>query len=39
VYVEVIPDAVGKAVGGDGVADHIILLGLMCKPAGEVVSF
>lgn len=39
VYIQVIPDAVGKAVGADGVADHLILLGLMCKPAGEVVSF
>jgi len=38
VYVQVIPDAVGKAVGADGVADHLILLGMMVKPAGEVLS-
>jgi hypothetical protein len=39
VYVVLIPDAVGKAVGADGVADHVILIGLIAKPAGEVVSF
>lgn len=39
VYIQLFPDAVGKAVGADGVADHIELIGLMCKPAGEVVSF
>jgi len=32
------PNAVGKAVGADGVADHIELVGLMCKPAGDVIS-
>jgi hypothetical protein len=39
VYVQLIPDAVGKAAGADGVADHVILIGLIAKPAGEVVSF
>jgi len=39
VYVVVTPDTVGKAAGADGVADHIILIGLIAKPAGEVVSF
>jgi len=39
VYVALIPDAVGKAVGADAVADHVILIGLIAKPAGEVVSF
>lgn len=38
VYVQLIPDAVGKAVGADGVSDHVVLLGLMCQPAGEVIS-
>ncbi len=39
VFVVLTPDAVGKAVGADGVADHIILIGMIAKPAGEVVSF
>lgn len=32
------PNAVGKAVGPDGVSDHIELVGLMCMPAGDVIS-
>jgi len=38
VFIQLIPDAVGKAVGADGVSDHVVLVGLICKPAGEVVS-
>ncbi len=32
------PDAVGKAAGADGVSDHVELMGLMCMPAGDVIS-
>ncbi len=39
VQVQLTPDSVGKAVGADAIADHVILLGLIAKPAGEVVSF
>jgi len=39
VFIQVIPDAIGKAVGADGVADHIILLGLIAGPAGDILSF
>lgn len=39
VYVQVYPDSVGKAAGSDGVADHLILLGLIAMPAGDVVSY
>jgi len=39
IQVQLIPDTVGKAVGADGVADHVILIGLIAMPAGEVVSF
>jgi len=38
VFIQLLPDAVGKAVGADGVADHVVLIGLMCTRAGEVVS-
>ena len=38
VYIQIMPDAVGKAVGADGVADHLVLVGLMCTKAGEVIS-
>lgn len=39
IQVTLMPDAVGKAVGADGVADHLELIGLMCMPAGEVISY
>lgn len=39
VFIQVIPDAIGKAAGTDGVGDHIILLGLIAGPAGEILSF
>lgn len=38
VFVQLMPDAVGKAVGADGVSDHLVLIGLMCTRTGEVVS-
>lgn len=38
VYVTVVPDHVGKAVGADAVADHLVLIGLMCTRAGETIS-
>jgi len=38
VLVTLIPDTVGKAVGPDGVSDHVILEGLICMPAGDVIS-
>lgn len=38
IQVTLFPDAVGKAVGADGVSDHIELMGLMCMPAGDVIS-
>lgn len=39
VFIQLIPDAVGKAAGADGVSDHVLLEGLMCMPAGEVISY
>ena len=39
IQITLIPDAVGKAVGADGVSDHVILRGLICKPAGDVISY
>jgi len=39
IQIQLIPDAVGKAVGADGVSDHVILTGLVCMPAGEIISF
>lgn len=39
IQIQLVPDAVGKAAGADGVADHVILIGLIARPAGEVVSF
>lgn len=38
VYVQVMPDSVGKAVGADLIADHLVLIGLMCTRAGETIS-
>jgi hypothetical protein len=38
VYVQVYPNTVGKAAGADGVADHIELVGMICKPLGETIS-
>ncbi len=38
IQVTLMPDAVGKAVGADGVSDHIELIGLMCMPVGDVLS-
>jgi len=38
IQVTLFPDAVGKAVGADGVSDHIELIGLMCMPVGDVIS-
>ena len=38
VRVTLFPDAVGKAAGADGVSDHVELMGLMCMPAGDVIS-
>lgn len=38
VQVTLIPNTVGKAAGADGVSDHIELVGMMCMPAGEVIS-
>ena len=38
VRVTLMPDAVGKAAGADGVSDHVELMGLMCMPAGDVIS-
>jgi hypothetical protein len=37
--IQLLPDSVGKAVGADAIADHVVLLGLIAKPAGEVVSY
>lgn len=39
VFIQLIPDSVGKAVGADAIADHVILIGLIAKPVGEVLSF
>ncbi len=38
IQITLFPDVVGKAAGPDGVSDHIELLGLMCMPAGDVIS-
>ncbi len=38
VQVTLFPNAVGKAVGADGVADHVELMGLMVMPVGDVIS-
>lgn len=38
IQVTLMPNAVGKAVGADGVSDHVELIGLMCMPAGDVIS-
>lgn len=38
IVVQLIPDAVGKAVGADGVSDHVVLLGLVASPVGKVIS-
>lgn len=38
IQVTLVPDAVGKAVGADGVSDHIELIGLMVMPVGDVLS-
>jgi hypothetical protein len=38
IQVTLMPNAVGKAVGADGVSDHVELMGLVCTPAGDVIS-
>jgi len=38
VFIQVMPDAVGKAVGADAISDHLALIGLIATPAGEVIS-
>ena len=38
IQVTLMPNAVGKAVGADGVSDHIELTGLMVMPVGDVLS-
>jgi len=38
VFVQVMPDSVGKAVGADAISDHLVLIGLIATPAGEVIS-
>jgi len=38
IQIQLLPNTVGKAVGADGVSDHVVLIGLICQPAGEVVS-
>ncbi len=38
IQVTLVPDAVGKAVGADGVSDHVELIGLMVMPVGDVIS-
>lgn len=38
VYIQVMPDTVGKAVGADGISDHLVLIGVIAERVGEVIS-